>query len=189
MGDTPGSTTSASQANVQGSIRGRLSTWDRALIYGTAGVAFTGFNTTIVDTTGFFTGVPGTNATFSNTRAGWTAGGALNMRSLTSGPSTAIRISATPRTFRLSVSCPSRTACLPATSPDRKPGSSRLQLQVRYFCSGPSRRQILSQAFSLRERVTPPAAPFPARPTALPVVPPVSAILWSKRTLANPHSW
>ncbi len=73
MGDTPGSITSTSQANVQGSIRGRLGiAWDR-----TAGVAFTGFNTTIVDTTGFFTGVPGTNATFSNTRAGWTAGGGV----------------------------------------------------------------------------------------------------------------
>src|SRR2546430_1751846 len=42
MGDTPGSITSSSQANVQGSIRGRLGiAWDRALIYGTAGVAFT----------------------------------------------------------------------------------------------------------------------------------------------------
>ena len=42
MGDTPGSITSTSQANVQGSIRGRLGiAWDRALIYGTAGVAFT----------------------------------------------------------------------------------------------------------------------------------------------------
>src|ERR1700724_4613155 len=70
--------TSTSQANVQGSIAGRLGiAWDRALIYGTAGVALTGFNTTIVDTTGFFTGVPGTNATFSNTRAGWTAGGGI----------------------------------------------------------------------------------------------------------------
>jgi outer membrane immunogenic protein len=78
MGDTPGSITSTSQANVQGSLRGRLGiAFDRALIYGTGGVAFTGFNTTIVDTTGFFTGVPGTNATFSNTRAGWTAGGGI----------------------------------------------------------------------------------------------------------------
>ena len=76
--DTPGVITSSSQADVQGSLRARIGiALDRALIYGTGGVAFTGFNTTIIDTTGFFTGVPGTNATFSNTRAGWTAGGGL----------------------------------------------------------------------------------------------------------------
>jgi outer membrane immunogenic protein len=78
VGDTPGSITATSRANVQGSLRGRIGiAFDRALIYGTGGVAVTGFNTTIVDTTGFFTGVPGTNATFSNTRAGWTAGGGI----------------------------------------------------------------------------------------------------------------
>jgi outer membrane immunogenic protein len=78
FGDTPGIITATSKANVQGSLRGRIGiAFDRALIYGTGGVAFTGFNTTIVDTTGFFTGVPGTNATFSNTRAGWTAGGGI----------------------------------------------------------------------------------------------------------------
>jgi outer membrane immunogenic protein len=78
FGDTPGSITSTSQSNVQGSIRGRLGiAWDRALIYGTGGVAFAGFNTTLIDTTGFFTGFPGPNATFSNTRAGWTAGGGI----------------------------------------------------------------------------------------------------------------
>jgi outer membrane immunogenic protein len=78
FGDTPGSITARSEGNVQGSVRGRIGiAFDRALIYGTGGVALTGFNTTIVDTTGFFTGVPGTNATFSNTRAGWTAGGGI----------------------------------------------------------------------------------------------------------------
>lgn len=77
-GATPGIITSTAQGNVQGSIRGRLGiAWDRALIYATGGVAFAGYNTTIVDTTGFFTGVPGPNTTFSNTRAGWTVGGGI----------------------------------------------------------------------------------------------------------------
>jgi outer membrane immunogenic protein len=77
-GDTFGSATATSSASVEGSIRGRVGiAWDRALIYGTGGVALTSFNTTLVDTAGFFTGVPGTNATFSNTRAGWTAGGGI----------------------------------------------------------------------------------------------------------------
>jgi outer membrane immunogenic protein len=77
-GDTFGSATFNSSASVQGSIRGRLGiAWDRVLIYGTGGIAFTSFNTSITDTTGFFTGVPGTNTTISNTRAGWTAGGGL----------------------------------------------------------------------------------------------------------------
>jgi outer membrane immunogenic protein len=76
--DTFGSATFNSSASVQGSIRGRLGiAWDRVLIYGTGGIAFTSFNTSITDTTGFFTGVPGTNTTISNTRAGWTAGGGL----------------------------------------------------------------------------------------------------------------
>jgi outer membrane immunogenic protein len=76
--DTPGTLTSSSQADVQGSVRGRVGiALDRALIYGTGGVAFSGFNTTIIDTTGFFTGSPLTNATFTNTRAGWTAGGGI----------------------------------------------------------------------------------------------------------------
>jgi outer membrane immunogenic protein len=47
------------------------------LVLGIEGSVVTGFNTTIVDTTGFFTGAPGTNTTFSNTRAGWTAGGGI----------------------------------------------------------------------------------------------------------------
>jgi outer membrane immunogenic protein len=78
FGDTPGIITASSRADVQGSVRGRIGiAFDRLLIYGTGGVAFTGFNTTITDTTGFFTGVQGTNTTFSNTRAGWTAGGGI----------------------------------------------------------------------------------------------------------------
>jgi outer membrane immunogenic protein len=78
FGDTPGIITATDKGNVQGSVRGRIGiAFDRALIYGTGGIAFASFNTTIVDTTGFFTGAPGTNATFSNTRAGWTAGGGI----------------------------------------------------------------------------------------------------------------
>ncbi len=78
FGDSPGVLTATSKADVQGAIRGRVGiAFDRLLVYGTGGVAFTGFNTTLVDTTGFFTGVPGTHASFSNTRAGWTAGGGI----------------------------------------------------------------------------------------------------------------
>jgi outer membrane immunogenic protein len=78
FGDTPGSITASSRADVQGSVRGRIGiAFDRALIYGTGGVAFTGFTTRLVDTTGFFTGSPGTTASFVNTRAGWTAGGGI----------------------------------------------------------------------------------------------------------------
>ena len=130
MGDTPGSITSTSQANIQGSIRGRLGiAWDRALIYGTAGVAFTGLNTTIVDTTGFFTGVPGTNVTFSNTRAGWTAGGGIEYAVTDNWWVRAeYRYSNFGHTT-WSVALPGQL-CLPATSPDRKPSPSRLQLQV-----------------------------------------------------------
>ncbi|MBO0733846.1 MAG: porin family protein, partial [Methylocapsa sp.] len=76
--DTPGVITSTTQASVQGSLRGRLGiAFDRLLVYGTGGVAVTNPNTTIIDTTGFFTGVPGTNSTFTNVRAGWTAGGGI----------------------------------------------------------------------------------------------------------------
>jgi len=76
--DTPGIITATDKGNVQGSVRGRIGVaFDRALIYGTGGVAFAGFTTNIVDTTGFFTGGPGTTAAFPNTRAGWTAGGGI----------------------------------------------------------------------------------------------------------------
>ena len=76
--NTFGSATATSSAGVQGSIRGRLGfAWDRVLIYGTGGVAFTSFNTSMTDTAGFFTGVPGTYSSFANTRAGWTAGGGI----------------------------------------------------------------------------------------------------------------
>jgi len=77
-GGTFGSMTATSNAGVQGSVRGRLGiAFDRALLYGTGGVAITSFNTSYFDTTGFFTGVPGTNATISNTRAGFTFGGGI----------------------------------------------------------------------------------------------------------------
>jgi outer membrane immunogenic protein len=78
FGDTPGVLSATTQGDVQGAIRGRVGvSFDRLLIYGTGGVAFTGVNTTLVDTTGFFTGIPGTSASFSNTRVGWTAGGGI----------------------------------------------------------------------------------------------------------------
>jgi outer membrane immunogenic protein len=73
-----GSLTASANAPVQGSFRGRLGiAFDRVLLYGTGGVAVTSINTSYVDTTGFFTGVPGTSATISATRAGFTAGGGI----------------------------------------------------------------------------------------------------------------
>ena len=73
-----GTLTASSNAAVQGSVRGRLGmAFDRVLLYGTGGVAVTSFNTSYTDTTGFFTGVPGTNATVSVTRAGYTFGGGI----------------------------------------------------------------------------------------------------------------
>ncbi len=77
-GDTFGSMTATSNASVQGSVRGRLGiAFGRLLLYGTGGVAVTNYNTTYVDSTGFFTGFPGTNDTISVTRAGFTAGGGI----------------------------------------------------------------------------------------------------------------
>lgn len=77
-GVTFGSLAASSNAAVQGSIRGRLGiAWDRFLIFGTGGVAVTSFNSTYIDTTGFFTGVPGPNETISITRAGFTFGGGI----------------------------------------------------------------------------------------------------------------
>jgi outer membrane immunogenic protein len=76
--DTFGSLTSRANASVQGSVRGRLGiAFGRVLLYGTGGVAITSFNTSYFDTTGFFTGFPGTNDTISKTRAGFTAGGGI----------------------------------------------------------------------------------------------------------------
>jgi len=46
-------------------------------VYGTGGVAFAGVKNEFVDTIGTFTGIPGSTASFSNTRVGWTAGGGL----------------------------------------------------------------------------------------------------------------
>jgi outer membrane immunogenic protein len=104
VGDTPGSITATSKADVQGSVRGRIGiAFDRVLIYGTGGVAFTDFYTELGDMTGFFTGVPGTNATFTNTRAGWTAGGGIEYAVTDNWwvrAEYAIRISATPRISR-----------------------------------------------------------------------------------------
>ncbi len=77
-GVTFGSLAASSNAAVQGSIRGRLGiAWDRLLIFGTGGAAVTSFNSTYADTSGFFTGVPGTNETLSYTRAGFTFGGGI----------------------------------------------------------------------------------------------------------------
>jgi outer membrane immunogenic protein len=78
LGDTPGVLSATSRADVQGSIRGRIGiAFDRLLIYGTGGVAFTDFYTELVDRTGFFGVTPGTEAAFTNARAGWTAGGGI----------------------------------------------------------------------------------------------------------------
>ena len=101
--DTFGSATATSSAGVQGSIRGRLGmAWDRVLIYGTGGVAFTSFNTSMTDTAGFSPGFRApTRASRTPAPAGRLAA-ALNMPSPTiggCGPSTAIRISAIPPTF------------------------------------------------------------------------------------------
>jgi outer membrane immunogenic protein len=70
----------STNADVQGSIRGRLGVaWDRALIYATGGVAFGGFNTNFsvngnaADGTPFFA-----SNSFSNTRVGWTVGGGID---------------------------------------------------------------------------------------------------------------
>jgi outer membrane immunogenic protein len=77
-----GSTLSArSNADIQGSIRGRLGVaWDRALIYATGGVAFGGFNTNVsFNGTNFVTGVPFfANGNVSRTRTGWTVGGGID---------------------------------------------------------------------------------------------------------------
>jgi outer membrane immunogenic protein len=73
-----GSITATARAGVQGSIRGRIGiAWDRVLLYGTGGVAFSGNTLRLNDTTGFFTGIPGATANFSNTRVGWTVGGGI----------------------------------------------------------------------------------------------------------------
>ncbi|HTV34582.1 MAG TPA: outer membrane beta-barrel protein [Methylocella sp.] len=73
--------TTSSNADIQGSIRGKLGwAWDRLLIYATGGVAFGGFNT---DVSVFNTGA--TNGGFpfygsanvSDTRVGWTVGGGI----------------------------------------------------------------------------------------------------------------
>ncbi len=73
-----GSLTASANAGVQGSVRGRLGiAFDRVLLFGTGGVAVTSFNTSYTDTTGFFTGVPGTFAPISVTRAGYTFGGGI----------------------------------------------------------------------------------------------------------------
>jgi outer membrane immunogenic protein len=73
-----GSVAATSRSGIQGSIRGRIGIgWEPLLFYGTGGVAFAGITNNFVDTTGFFTGFPGSHASFSNTRAGWTVGGGL----------------------------------------------------------------------------------------------------------------
>jgi outer membrane immunogenic protein len=78
-----GTTLSAhSTADIQGSIRGRVGiAWDRALIYGTGGVAFGGFNTNVtLANNGLLNGgVPFfANGSVSSTRVGWTVGGGID---------------------------------------------------------------------------------------------------------------
>ena len=77
-----GTTLSAhSTADIQGSIRGKLGVaWDRALIYGTGGVAFGGFNTDVsIANTGFLNGGNPffASGNVSTTRVGWTVGGGI----------------------------------------------------------------------------------------------------------------
>jgi outer membrane immunogenic protein len=77
-----GTTLSAhSTADIQGSIRGKVGVaWDRALIYGTGGVAFGGFNTDVsIANTGFLNGGNPffASGNVSNTRVGWTVGGGI----------------------------------------------------------------------------------------------------------------
>jgi outer membrane immunogenic protein len=63
-----------SNANVQGSIRGRVGyAWDRVLVYATGGVAFAGVNSDLSTSTLFGTSYDAA----SNTRVGWTVGGGL----------------------------------------------------------------------------------------------------------------
>ena len=72
----PVSTTFNSNANVQGSIRGRVGyALDRVLLYATGGVAFAGVNTNL--TTNSLLGLGGSFDSASNTRVGWTVGGGL----------------------------------------------------------------------------------------------------------------
>jgi outer membrane immunogenic protein len=76
LGGTLGlvSTTLNTNANVQGSIRGRVGyAWDRVLIYATGGVAFAGINSDLWTSTLFGTSYDAA----SNTRVGWTVGGGL----------------------------------------------------------------------------------------------------------------
>src|SRR5580700_3342408 len=71
----------STNADVQGSIRGRLGVaWDRALIYATGGVAFGGFNTNVrFNGTDFATGAPFfASGSISSTRTGWTVGGGID---------------------------------------------------------------------------------------------------------------
>ena len=75
-----GSSVSAStNADIQGSIRGRFGiTWGRLLAYATGGVAFGGFNARFT-TSGNNGGNPfNASDSFSNTRVGWTAGGGID---------------------------------------------------------------------------------------------------------------
>ncbi|HTV34581.1 MAG TPA: outer membrane protein [Methylocella sp.] len=68
-----------SQANIEGSIRGRVGiAWDRALIYATGGVAFGGFNSnySIYGTDALGEAFSGSAST-STTRVGWTVGGGI----------------------------------------------------------------------------------------------------------------
>jgi outer membrane immunogenic protein len=69
-----------SNADIQGSIRGRLGVaWDRALIYATGGVAFGGFNTNVSFNGNGAAGVPFfANGSVSSTRTGWTVGGGID---------------------------------------------------------------------------------------------------------------
>jgi hypothetical protein len=117
FGDTPGSITGRSEGNVQGSVRGRIGiAFDRALIYGTGGSPSPASTPPLSIRRASSLAFPEPMRPSRIPALGGLRVAASNMPSPTiggCGPSTAIRISVTPRTFRSPVRCPSRTASFP----------------------------------------------------------------------------
>jgi outer membrane immunogenic protein len=137
--------TAHSNSNIQGSIRGRLGVaWDRALLYATGGVAFAGFNSSITDTSGFLTGIPGTSASFSNTRVGWTVGGGIEY-AITNNWSVRGEYRYSNHDFAFLRRVPGIGRDF-SPSAEREPGPGWLQLQVRHLGTGSGRRKVLSDA-------------------------------------------
>jgi hypothetical protein len=152
-----GTVSVTSHSDIQGSIRGRVGVaWDRALLYATGGVAFAGIDNSITDISGFF--VPaGTSASFSNTRVGWTVGGGIERHQQLVGTG-GIPLFEFWQYHELSIHrhhpCPWRGRAH-ETSAERKPGSGRLQLQIRHLGSLSGRCKILSQGVTKNPAVRP----------------------------------